>query len=90
MPKKIEDAPCDGCGIAYPGDRLSEHEFMAVGHRYCPTCAEARKDDPAHWIAGRSLTESEMERQADDGDEGIKSALTGIRANDGTGKKAKR
>jgi hypothetical protein len=69
MPKK-DDAPemavCDGCGM----------ERADVTEGLCPDCAERRKDDPQITVQGRTMTVSELERQAED-DEHLAAALKG-------------
>lgn len=75
MPKK-DDAPeyavCDGCGMER--DDVDE----PLGDLYvCPVCAHRRANDPQITIHGRTLLLSELEAQAEAGDEDLAAALDG-------------
>jgi hypothetical protein len=74
MPQK-DDAPeyavCDGCGM-FRADTESLGDLML-----CPGCAEIRADDPPVTIHGRTLLLSELEAQAEAGDEDLAAALDG-------------
>ena len=73
MPETTEMAACDACAI----ERADvADEPNADGMRYCADCAERRADDPPVFIAGRTMTVSEIERQAVD-DEHLANVLEG-------------